>query len=145
MDEDAWTSMGDPGFGTWVRLGNRVDPWDDGSVQVCVEVGGPGLRAALHRVTLAVMGECDLVPFFDGLCADFAGWDGVREWSSVDRDLRIEAVFGSGGHIGLTWTVRPWRHADGNWSASTTVVVEVGEQMVRWVGELAVSLRGGLS
>ncbi|MFD6391694.1 DUF6228 family protein [Nocardia sp. NPDC060259] len=31
----------------------------------------------------------------------------------------------------VTWTVRPWRHADGNWTASTTVVLEAGEQMLQ--------------
>ncbi|MFD4431297.1 DUF6228 family protein [Nocardia sp. NPDC058497] len=130
-DEGMAVSLGAPGDGTWVRLWHRVDPWGDNSIQVCVRIGAPGLLAAVHQVTLSVMGDCDLVSFFDDLTGDFTGWDGAYVWESLDHDLRVEAVFASGGYASLTWTVRPWRHTDGNWTASTTVVLEAGEQMLQ--------------
>ncbi|MEU4599917.1 DUF6228 family protein [Nocardia sp. NPDC023988] len=136
--------LGEPGHGTWVRLWNRVDPWGDNSARVCVQVGGPGMAAMLHQVTVSLMGDRDLVSFFQSLSDDFAGWGGVRVWESIDRDLRIDAVFASRGRVGLTWTVRPWRHDDGNWTASTTVVLEAGEQMLRLAADLDAEI-GNLS
>ncbi|WP_330256136.1 DUF6228 family protein [Nocardia sp. NBC_00565] len=130
-DQGTEVSLGAPGDGTWARLWNRVDPWGDDSIQVCVQIGAPGLLAAVHQVTLTVMGESDLVWFFDDLAGNFTGWDGARVWESMDHDLRVEAVFASRGYVSLTWTVTPWRQKDGNWTASTTVVLEAGEQMLQ--------------
>lgn len=134
-------SAGTPDQGTWVRLCHRVDPWNDGSIDVCAQIAAPGLTATLHGVTLSVMGGTDLVPFLDGLATDFTGWDGTRTWTTLDGDLRIDAVFGAGGHVSLIWTLTPWRDRDGTWSASTTVVVEAGEQLSR----LAADAHGFLS
>ena len=122
-------SVGTPSYGTWARLRNRADPWGDGSIKACAQIGAPGLLATVHGVTLAVMGGSDLAPFLDGLARDFNGWDGARAWASMDGDLRIDAVFSSRGYVSLTWKVTPWRHEDGNWTASATVVLEAGEPM----------------
>jgi hypothetical protein len=122
-------SLGTPDYGTWARLWNPADPWDDGSINACAQIGAPGLLATVHGVTLAVMGDSDLATFLDGLAEDFTGWDGTRAWASMNRDLRIDAVFSSRGYVGLTWTITPWRHEDGNWTAAATVVLEAGEQM----------------
>ncbi|WP_327096456.1 DUF6228 family protein [Nocardia vinacea] len=135
-DQGMAISLGAPGDGTWARLCNRVDQWGDNSIQVCVRIGAPGLLAAVHQVTLAVMGDSDLVWFFDDLARNFTGWDGARVWESMDRDLRVEAVFASHGYVSLTWTVKPWRHMDGNWTASTTVVLEAGEQMLQFARDV---------
>ncbi|MEI5008136.1 DUF6228 family protein [Streptomyces sp. PmtA] len=63
------------------------------------------------------------------LAADHQGWDGERRWQTDDRDLIVSAVFRSGGHVGLTWTLRPWPKDAGGWSASVTTWLEAGEQM----------------
>ncbi|NKX90935.1 DUF6228 family protein [Nocardia coubleae] len=102
-----------------------------------------GLAAELHQVTVSLLGDRELVSFFESLGADFAGCDGVRVWESVDRDLRIEAVFGSRGYVGLTWTLRPWRQADDAWTASTTVVLEAGAQMLQFATDLGAVVRSG--
>lgn len=136
VDESLAVSVSTPGYGTWARLYNRADPWCDGSIKVCAQIGAPGLLATVHDVTLAVMGGNDLLPFLDGLARDFAGWTGTRAWASMDGDLRIDAVFSSRGYAGLTWTITPWRHKNGNWTASATVVLEAGEQMRRLVADV---------
>jgi uncharacterized protein DUF6228 len=135
-DESLGVSLGTPGRGTWVRLWNRADPWDDGSIRACAQIGAPGLLATVHGVTLAVMGGNDLAPFLDGLAGDFSGWDGTRAWTSMDGDLRIDAAFRSRGYVGLTWAITPWRHEDGNWTASATVALEAGEQLRRLAAEI---------
>ncbi|MFC4377329.1 DUF6228 family protein [Nocardia halotolerans] len=135
-DPDIAVSLGAPGDGAWVSIRNRVDPWGDNSIEACVQLGAPGLLAVVHQVTLSVMGDCDLLTYFDDLTGRFTGWEGSRVWESMDRDLRVEAVFESRGYVSLTWTVAPWRYADGNWTACATVVLEAGEQMRQLAGDL---------
>ncbi|MER7667266.1 DUF6228 family protein [Kitasatospora sp. NPDC096128] len=41
----------------------------------------------------------------------------------------VSAVFRSGGHVGVTWTLRPWPRAAGGWDGSVVTWLEAGEQM----------------
>lgn len=91
--------------------------FDDDSVHYAVELAAPGLTARVDEV-VAWIWDTDLAPFLEELAADYRGWDGERNWQTNDRDLRASAVFRSGGHIGLTWTLRPWPRSAGRWSAS---------------------------
>ncbi|MFI6287977.1 DUF6228 family protein [Streptomyces sp. NPDC051018] len=71
----------------------------------------------------------DLTTFLDDLTADYRGGDGERTWGTDGRDLVVSAVFRSGGHVGLTRTLRPWTGAAGDRGASVTTWSEAGEQM----------------
>ncbi|MFI0741969.1 DUF6228 family protein [Streptomyces sp. NPDC021100] len=102
--------------------------FDADSVHYAVELRAPGLTARVAEV-VAWIWDSDLTTFLEGLVADYRGWDGERSWQTDDRDLRVSAVFRSGGHVGLTWAVRPWPQAAGGWSASVTTWLEAGEQM----------------
>ncbi|MFJ9560202.1 DUF6228 family protein [Streptomyces fuscichromogenes] len=82
------------------------------------------------------MWDSDLTAFLEELAADYRGWDGERSWQTNDRDLTVSAVFRSGGHVGLTWTVRPWPRAAGGWSASATTWLEAGEQMTALAADI---------
>jgi hypothetical protein len=118
-----------------VRLCDASRP-DEDRVQYAVEAQAPGLTARVDEVVAWNWGT-DLAPFLEGLAGDFRGWEGQREWQTNDRDLTISAVFRSGGHVGLTWTLRPWATAAGGWEASVTTWLEAGEQM----SALAVDVR----
>ncbi|MGW9074923.1 DUF6228 family protein [Streptomyces yangpuensis] len=48
----------------------------------------------------------------------------------------MSAVFSSGGHIALTWTLRPRRTAAGGWSAAVTTRLEAGEQMASFAADV---------
>ncbi|SHF31052.1 DUF6228 family protein [Streptoalloteichus hindustanus] len=100
---------------------NRSEP---GVLRCRVEVGGVGMRAALHD-TVAYPFFWDVVAFLDDLGKIVAPWEGIRSWCSRDGALRVDAVFGTGGHIALTWAVGEPR----SWSASITTEIEAGEQM----------------
>ncbi|WP_367139424.1 MULTISPECIES: DUF6228 family protein [Streptomyces] len=84
----------------------------------------------------------DLAPFLEELAADYRGWDGVRSWQTNDRDLAVSAVFRSGGHVGLTWSLRPWPTAADGWSASVTTWLEPGEQMTALAADIRYFLAG---
>jgi hypothetical protein len=101
---------------------------DADCVHYAVELRAPGLTARVNEV-VAWVRDSDLAGFLEELAADYRGWDGERSWQTNDRDLTVSAVFRTGGHVGLTWTLRPWPRATGGWSASATTWLEAGEQM----------------
>lgn len=107
-----------------VRFAERhvaVAPEDDRLLFV-VGAQAPGLEVRLAEVTLVV--APGLIRFLDGL--DFHGWQGEQQWVNADRDLTITARFGSGGHIALMWTLRPWRSDYGDWEVTVTTWLEAG-------------------
>ncbi|MBD0843774.1 DUF6228 family protein [Streptomyces sp. TRM68416] len=101
---------------------------DEDSVHYAVEVRAPGLTARVDEV-VAWVGTGDLAAFLEELAGAFRGWDGERTWQTDDRDLAVSAVHHYGGHVGLTWTLRPWPRAAGGWTASVTTWLEAGEQL----------------
>jgi hypothetical protein len=104
-------------------------------VHYAVELCAPGLTARVNEV-VAWIWDSDLAPFLEELAADYRGWDGARSWQTNDRDLAVSAVFRSGGHVGLTWTLRPWPKAAGGWSASVTTWLEAGEQIASLAADI---------
>lgn len=122
-----------------VRLLDPFRPEDD-RVLYAVEACAPGLTARVDDVAAWPWGA-DLPRFLAELAADFQGWDGRRVWQTLDRDLTVGAVFRSGGHVGLTWTLRPWRAASGRWEASVTTWLDAGEQMAALAADVRALLR----
>lgn len=102
--------------------------YDQDSVHYAIEAWAPGLTARVNEV-VAWIWDHDLTTFLEELTADYRGWEGERTWHTMDRDLAVSVVFRSGGYVGLTWTIRPWRSAAGDWSTSVTTWLEAGEQM----------------
>lgn len=100
-------SQDNPAVG--VTLCDRFS-FDQDSVHYAVELRAPGLTARVEEV-VAWSWDSDLAPFLEELAADFRGWDGERCWQTHDGDLTVSAAFRPGGHVGLTWTVRPWPDA----------------------------------
>ncbi|WP_267884989.1 DUF6228 family protein [Kitasatospora phosalacinea] len=54
----------------------------------------------------------------------------------------MRAAFRPGGHVGLTWALRPWRAADGTWRAEATTWLEAGEQLAALAAEVEAFLEG---
>ncbi|MFJ9741886.1 DUF6228 family protein [Streptomyces sp. NPDC101166] len=108
---------------------------DADCVHYAVELRAPGLTARVDGVVAWFRGS-GLPAFLEGLAVDYRGWDGERCWQTDDSDLTVSAVFRSGGHVGLTWTLRPWPRAAGGWSASATTWLEAGEQMTSLAADI---------
>ncbi len=121
-----------------VRFADRFS-FDEDSVHYAVELRAPGMAARVDEV-VAWCWDSDLVPFLEQLAADYRGWDGERSWQTNDRDLAVSAVFRSGGHVGLTWTLRPGPKAARGWSASVTTWLEAGEQMASLAADVRQAL-----
>ena len=103
---------------------------DQHSTHYSIEASAPGLSARLNEVVDAGWQPApDLPGFLESLAADFHGWSGERTWHTLERDLTIRAVFRSGGHVGLIWTLRPWQARSSGWQTTVTTWQEAGEQM----------------
>lgn len=124
-----------------VRFCDRFSLGED-AVRYAVELHAPGLTARADHV-IAWIWDSGLDPFLEELAADYRGWESERGWQADDRDLAVSAVFRSGGHVGLTWTLRPWPKAAGGWSASVTTWLEAGEQMASLAADVRHFLTGG--
>ncbi|GAB3146511.1 hypothetical protein GCM10027258_38320 [Amycolatopsis stemonae] len=102
-----------------------------------VAAQAPNLDARVEGVTNFVAGR-GLVRFLGSL--DFRGSQGERRWVNADRDLEVSAKFESGGHVALTWTLRPWRSAHGGWDVKVVTRLEAGAAKDDLVAELDVFL-----
>ncbi|WP_369185099.1 DUF6228 family protein [Streptomyces sp. Y1] len=118
---------------TQVRFSDRYFP-DEYGTGFAVEVHAEGLLARLDSVITWVWGPEYLADFLDKLAADFRGWEGERAWST--HHLALRAVFRSGGHVGLTWTLRPWTTQEDSWEASVTTWLEGGEQLATFAADI---------
>jgi hypothetical protein len=112
---------------------HAAEPEFDRRLFFVVELRAPGLIARTQEVSNFVDGTA-LPRFLDSL--DFRGWEGERRWASADRDMAVRAVFESGGHIALTWTLAPWRNYPAGWEATITTRMEAGAQKDALVADL---------
>ncbi|WTW98215.1 DUF6228 family protein [Streptomycetaceae bacterium NBC_01309] len=110
---------------TVLRLTHRYRP-DESGIGFAVEVRAEGLQARVDGVEVWVWDEPGLADFFVQVAADFRGWHGERTWQT--NHLKVSAVARTGGHVGLTWTLRPRLTRDAPWESTVTTWIEAGEQ-----------------
>src|SRR5689334_12991557 len=115
------------GYGSEVRLVFSAPqrPWSDVVVDYLVEVAGAGMKAT--AVVTSLEGDL-LAGYFADLAEEFGGWSGIRQWRSLEDQLRVEARWGSRGHVTLTFRLRPKAY-DVPWDLSVDLDVEAGAQM----------------
>jgi hypothetical protein len=115
---------------------------DKDSVYYSIEALAPNLSARVEEIVAAGWQSApDLPGFLESLAGDFHGWSGERTWHTLDRDLTISAVFHSGGHVGLNWTLRPWQGRFGGWQTTVTTWQEAGEQMAALAADVRAFLQ----
>lgn len=119
-----------------VRLCDRWQP-DAENTQYAVEASDLGLAARVNEVSAGPWQPApDLSVFFDELATAFRGRSEERMWHSMDHELTVSAAYRSDGHVGLTWTLRPWSAKRGGWSASVTTWQAAGERMAALADEV---------
>jgi uncharacterized protein DUF6228 len=96
-----------------------------------------GLSATKRVYAHYASGWRELADFFAVLAADWRGWQGTREWESIESDLRIAARH-EHGHVQIRVTLRRALADWGNhgWTASADLALEPGEQLSRVAAEL---------
>lgn len=137
--------LGDADAKRWVIHPPR-DPYGDGYVyKIAVELHDDGMTAA----TIADVdgGVADLAMtlagFVEGLAAEWRGWDGIRTWRSMGRELAVDARHDGRGQVSLGVRLRAGGldRDDTAWSARTVFVLEAGEEMTRLAADLTHFLR----
>lgn len=122
------------------------DPYGDGYVYtIATELHDDGLTASTVAKIDGQFFDLDttLPGFVQGLAADWQGWNGVRTWTSWERELAIDARHDGRGYVSLGVTLRaPGLDLDDTaWSARAVFVLEAGEEMTRCAADLNHFLR----
>jgi hypothetical protein len=67
-----------------------------------------------------------LKAFFANLAADWKGWKGKREWSSLEGELSLSATIDTTGHITLSVRIRSGPYPF-DWSLFAALLLEAGQ------------------
>jgi hypothetical protein len=129
-EEDRFVVATTGGAQRWV-LHRPVDDWGDGHVHgLRVQVGDDGISAEGSSTFEGLTRE-NLRDFLVGLDRDFRGWQGVRSWTSMEREMTVEA--GHDGRVRLAVTLRRAFRSfeDDAWSARIVLTLEAGEELSR--------------
>ncbi|GAB2515058.1 DUF6228 family protein [Nocardiopsis aegyptia] len=118
--------------GRWV-VHRPVDPEGDGYTHtVEVELSDDGISA---RGRSAFEGRTpeNLRDFLVALAEDWRGWPGTRSWTSLEREMTVEAHHNGRSQVSLAITLRraDLHHTSDAWSARVVVTVEAGEELRR--------------
>jgi hypothetical protein len=132
--DDGLEITAEPGRGR-VRLRAVERPWNDEVLDFLCEIADAGLSAT--RMVRTLDGD-SLPAWMAELAESYAGWEGVRSWNSLERDLRIEATHDRRAHVSLRFAVRgPRGYKADAWEASACVQLDAGEDMKRFAAEVA--------
>ncbi|MEV4218034.1 DUF6228 family protein [Nonomuraea sp. NPDC049725] len=100
-----------------------------------IEAQADGLLARVPDAIVSVWDrDGDIPGFLQALVDDFRGWTGERTWHT--NQLTLTAAFHSGGHIALTWTLRPQGLTLPEWEASVTTWIEAGQHLTSLAADL---------
>ncbi|MGV9214597.1 DUF6228 family protein [Micromonospora sp. RB23] len=136
-----------PGTSCHWALHPPTDPYGDGYIlAVRSEISDEGMMAKTSATLAGRWAPEDetLEWFFQSLADDWRGWEGKRNWCSLDGELQIDAHHDGRGHVAIGVTLRRARqaYADDAWSARTVLMVEAGEEMTRLAADIRHLLGG---
>lgn len=87
-----------------------------------VTLSTTGLKASLR---IEAYWEAGLIELFNEIARDWKGWDGKKEWESIERSLALSAVADRAGHTYLTVELQV---PDFNgWYARAVLTLEAGQ------------------
>lgn len=66
------------------------------------------------------------VDFFERVSNEWQGWNGEKDWASIEGEFSLAAKSDSTGHIEVTTRLEPSFYAP-CWSSEVTLVVEAGQ------------------
>ena len=68
----------------------------------------------------------DLAAFFEGLSVNWRGWEGVKEWSSVEQDFSLSCTSDALGHVAMKVTLKSGLYED-DWCVQAVIHVDAGQ------------------
>jgi Family of unknown function (DUF6228) len=116
-----------------VRIALVEPPDDYGCARFEVEAEAERLKVQAPVALFADQGlvgghaNVGLADFLDDLVADWRGWEGAREWESLNRDLTLQATH-HGRFIKIVFVFRRDRYPDA-WEARVPIALAPGESL----------------
>ena len=89
-----------------------------------VSITGHDLSASSSEIYL--YGAEHLAHFFEDLAANCKGWEGEKEWSSIEEDFKLTASTDRLGHIALKIKLRSGQYSQ-DWEVETGIDVDAGQ------------------
>ena len=88
-----------------------------------------GLRA--EKTVNAHYATCldELIAYLDDLAANWNGWEGVKEYRSVESDLVLQSRHDGYGHVTVEVTLSKMDGSPDEWTCTGRVTTEPGAQM----------------
>ena len=84
------------------------------------------------------MSTGDLGAWLHTLADDYKGWDGTKEWESMERDARFQARHDGVRYVRLRVSLRgPYSDTHDEWAAEATLSLEPGEELRRLADAVA--------
>lgn len=88
-----------------------------------VEVVSPTIQA---HTRVYVYRSHDLVALFDELAGEWRGWDGAKEWESLEGELKLSCTTDGKGHVDIAIVVKE-SHYPESWQVDAIALVEAGQ------------------
>jgi len=93
--------------------------------QFTVTIRAEGLTAS--RDVYAFEGEERLLALFDEMAAEWRGWEGTKEWASLEGELTVAVTHDRVGTVTLRAAL--WHYEQLEWRAAIELTVDAGEQL----------------
>jgi hypothetical protein len=81
--------------------------------------------------------------YFESMAAEWAGWKGTKDWSSLEGEFTLSAKSDSTGHVTLSYFLRP-PYTGFHWELKGALELEAG-QLSAIAQEVGAAWRGMLS
>lgn len=78
----------------------------------------------------------DLAAFFDDLAANWKGWEGEKQWHSVEHDFALNCTSNGVGHVAMSLTLKSGPYED-DWSVKAVIHIDAGQ-----LEEIALKVKG---
>lgn len=107
-----------------------------------VTIEGPDLRASRQVYEGYDEGFSSLAAYFADLAANWRGWEGIREYESIEGDLRLRATHD--GHVNIHVALWESTVPEG-WRVEARVRMDAGEALNAAATEVAGLVRARLA
>lgn len=128
----------------WVELRTNEISADKPLPEVVVTLHGEGLEATkvgdLHSYFSNPGDPRALASFFRDMAKSWRGWQGVRQWSSLDHDLIFDCTHDAKGTVRVVATLIRYPHLD-EWRVSLAFELAGGTSLELLASDLRAFLR----
>jgi hypothetical protein len=68
----------------------------------------------------------DLADFFEDLAVNWKGWEGVKDWASIEEDFALTCKSDNLGHVAMEVTLKSGLYED-DWCVKAVIYMDAGQ------------------